>query len=345
MKKIFIIIIIILVALIWYQTIPPQKESELVTIEVERGDNYHVMAEKLQEEGLIRSAYIFKVYIYLNRPDSLQAGLYELDKNWSIKKITEVLGSGATSNNEVVFVTIPEGRNLKHAAGRVAAVINSEEDEILSVWNSEEFINEVIEKYDFINEEVKNNKIIYPLEGYLFPDTYELLNVNVSPQYVAFRMLDKMNVIYRRYQSEIEAHEFSFHEILTLASIVEHEAILDEDRPKVASVFFNRLDINWRLESCATLGYAIGEWKINYSNRDQEVDHPYNTYKYFGLPPGPGNMPGEKSIQAVLNPADTNYRFFRANVCDETDNKTYFSKTLDEHRRKPFEENFDLSCY
>ncbi len=345
MKQIIAIVLIIFIVFAWFQTTPTQSESEMVTIEIVRGDNYHKISEKLYEKELIRSELAFKAFLYFKRPDTLQAGYYTLDKSWSLNKIIATLADGPQTSNDVVYVTIPEGRNLRHAAGRVAAVINHDEDEIFDVWTSAEFVDEVIEKYDFINDDVRNDKIVYTLEGYLFPDTYELLHVNVAPEYVAFRMLDKMDVVYKRYQDEIEAHELSFHEILTLASIVEHEAILDEDRAKIASVFYNRLDINMRLQSCATLGYALGEWKINYSNRDQEVDHPYNTYKYFGLPPGPGNMPGEKSIQAVLEPADTNYRYFRANVCDETDNKTYFSKTHTEHQRKPYEENFDLSCY
>ncbi len=343
MKHIIFALLVVLLVFAWYQTTPPQNESEIIAVEVEPGDRYYTISEKLKEAGLIRSELAFKAYLYFNNPETLQAGFYMLDKSWSINRIIEEFEKGPEKSDEVVNVTIPEGRNMRQAAERVASVIIKDKDAILDVWTSDSFVDDVINKYDFVTEDVKDEEISYALEGYFFPDTYELLNIHVSPSYVAIRFLDKMERIYERYEAEITAHEFSFHEILTLASLVEHEAILDEDRPKVASVFFNRLDVNMRLESCATLGYALGEWKVHYSSRDQEVDHPYNTYKYFGLPPGPGNMPGEKSIQAVLEPAETDYKFFRANVCDPDDQKTYFSRTLDEHRAKGREFNFD--CY
>ena len=124
------------------------------------------------------------------------------------------------------------------------------------------------------------------------------------------------------------------HEILTLASIVEHEAILEEDRPKIAKVFLNRLDMGMKLQSCATIGYAINEWKLTYTNSDLAVDSLYNTYKYYGLPVGPGGMPSEASIKAVIYPDDNDYLYFLANVFDSNSKQTYYSKTYAEHQQK-----------
>ncbi len=344
MKYIIGIIGLLIIGMVfaWYQTTPPTRSSEKVDVIIEKGDNYHVLAEKLKAENVIRSELLFKAYLRLNLPDSLQACRYELDRSWTYSEIVTAIEKDCNFSDEVVNVTIPEGRTLTRAAAIVADVIVADADEILQVWTSEEFIDEVIEKYDFANDSIKNNDIVYALEGYLFPSTYELLNVNVSPEYVAFRMLDQTARIYEKYAAEIADHQFSFHEILTLASIVEHEGILDEDLPKIASVFYNRLSINMPLQSCATLGYALGEWKAVYTGADTQVDHPYNTYINRGLPPGPGNMPGERSIMAVLNPATTNYYYFLANVCDSDDNQTYFSRTLSEHEQK--RSQFDLSC-
>ena len=149
---------------------------------------------------------------------------------------------------------------------------------------------------------------------------------------ITYKMLDKMDEVLSKYKNDIK--DYSIHEILTLASIVEHEAILDEDRPKIARVFLNRLDTGMKLQSCATLGYAINEWKLTYTNSDFAVDSLYNTYKYYGLPVGPGGMAGEESIKAVIYPDDNDYLYFLANVFDANSNKTYYSKTYSEHQQK-----------
>lgn len=147
-------------------------------------------------------------------------------------------------------------------------------------------------------------------------------------------MLDKMDEVLSKYKEEISNSKFNVHEILTLASIVEHEAILDSDRPMIAGVFINRLDKSMKLQSCATVGYAINEWKLSYNYKDLQTDSPYNTYFYEGLPIGPGNMPGELSIEAVLRPTKHDYYYFLANVNDKDSKKTYYSKTYSEHRQK-----------
>ena len=117
---------------------------------------------------------------------------------------------------------------------------------------------------------------------------------------------------------------------LTLASIVTMEVQNGDDQKMVASVFYNRLDANMKFQSCATLGYAIGEWKLIYSESDKQVDSPYNTYMYAGFPPGPGNNAGEESIKAAIYPAESDYYYFMADVCGESP-VTHFAKTYKEH--------------
>ncbi len=334
--KQFIIVIILLGGILFYAwrlTTPPQSKSEMVEVVIEKGDNYFVIADKLLDNGLIRSESAFKAYLKLNPPKTLQACTYQLDKSWTIKQIIDELEKTCTTNNDVVYVTIPEGKHLKQVAEIVAKTINYTADEIMEVWTSEEFVDEVIEKYDFVTEGVKKENVRYSLEGYLFPAKYELLNKDVDPKYVAFRMLDQMDKIYQKYQADFESSKYSFHQLLTMASIVEYEAILDDDRPIIAGVFYNRLNYNMRFQSCATLGYALNEWKLIYSISDTETNHPYNTYQNNGFPPGPGGMPGEKSIVAALNPTNTEYLYFQANVCDTSDSKTYFAKNYIEHNQ------------
>ena len=343
-KKTVIVMIAILVMVPWfmfrYNTSPVSKEEDRVVFNVPSNATYSTLGQKLEDEELIRSEFYYKALVRVLSPERLEACNYTLDRNMGTLKIIEVLERGCDSSSTAVRITIPEGRNLNQIAEIASNVTTNTKEEILNVWNSDEFVNESIEKYDFLTNDIKASNVIYPLEGYLFPSTYELANENVSPKNIANRMLDQMGVIYNRYKEDIDASGMTFHEVLTLASIVEYEAILDEDRPVVSSVFHNRLDSGWRLESCATLGYALGEWKSQYSTSDTQVDHPYNTYQNSNLPPGPGGMPSEASINAALNPESTDYMFFLANVCDPNDNKTYFSRTNSEHNEKARQFNF-----
>lgn len=344
--KSVIVMVAILIMVPWfmfrYNTSPTSKEDSLVVFEVPENSTYSTLGSKLEESDLIRSEFYYKVLVRLMNPTKLEVCKYNLDKSMGTVKIIEVLERGCQSSSESVMLRVPEGRNLNQIAEIAANVTTNSKEDVMKVWTSDEFVDEVIEKYEFINNDVKNQNIIYSLEGYLFPSTYELLNENVSPRNIAFRMLDQMNVIYNRYKEDIDASGLSFHEVLTLASIVEYEAILDEDRPIVSGVFHNRLNIGMKFQSCATLGYALGEWKSVYSIADTKVDHPYNTYQNDNLPPGPGGMPGEASIKAALNPSDTNYLYFFANVCDTSDNKTYFSENYNERNRKL--RQFNFSC-
>ena len=333
MKKIIGIVLVLLIAYGWHLTTPPQKESEEVNVIINKGDNYYTIVDQLLEKGLIRSELVFKIHLRLNPPKTLQACQFTLDRSWTIKQILAALERECTANSDVVRITVPEGRHLLQVAEIAATVTNNSVEDIMAVWTSEEFVAQVIEKYEFATDDMKGTNIRYSLEGYLFPSTYELLNEDVTPRYIAFRMLDQMERIYNLYLDDIEASNYSFHQLLTMASLVEYEAILDEDRLIIAGVFYNRLRINMRLESCATLGYALNEWKLFYTTADTEVQHPYNTYQNLGFPPGPGGMPGQKSIRAAIQPATTEYYYFQGNVCDTTDNKTYFAKTLNEHER------------
>lgn len=343
MKKIVIsltsaIIIIFLILLLYIYSISAvTKNSSKVTLEIAENSTYYSIASLLKENNLIRSELSYKIYIKLNKPNNLQAGKYELDSNMNLDEIIKTL-----ENNEIVIehgptFLISEGKHITDVAYMISTVSNLNENDLLEYWSNDTVLDELINKYWFITDEVKNSKLRYNLEGYFFPATYEIASKDVSSSYVTYMMLDKTNEILSKYKTEIENSNFSVHEILTLASIVENEAILSSDRPKIARVFLNRLNNDMPLQSCATIGYAINEWKLTYTFSDLSVDSPYNTYKYLGLPVGPGNMPGEDSIKAVLYPDDNDYLYFLANVYDSSDNKTYYSRTYFEHQQKCLE--------
>lgn len=315
------------------ETMAVSRDNTKIEFVIEKGDTYLNIAPILKENNLIKSEFFYKLYIKLTNPKEIQAGKYELSESMSVKDMIKTLEKGNTYNPNIVKFTIPEGKHMVDVSKIISSVTDYTEDELLTFWNSEEFINKVINKYWFITNEIIQDGIRYPLEGYFFPDTYEIDKTNLIEN-ITYKMLDRMDAVLTEYKSDILKSDYSVHNLLTLASIVEHEAILDEDRSIIASVFYNRLNNSMKLQSCATIGYAIDEWKLTYSKIDLEVDSPYNTYVYAGLPIGPGNMMGKKSIEATIYPSETEYFYFLANVCDTSSKKTYFSKTYDEHLEK-----------
>ena len=325
-----------------YQVSPISKDDTEIIFEVPQGSTFSTIGSKLEEAGLIRSSTFYKIYIKIFTPSTLEAGKYKLNKNMDLHEIIKALESGSKYNPDAVMLTIPEGKNMEQIATIVSENTNISKEDFLATVNDEDLIDELIQKYWFLTDDIKNKDIRYALEGYLFPSTYELQNKDVDSEYIILKMLDQMGKVLDSYKEQIEESEYSVHELLTMASLVEYEAILDEDRPLVASVFYNRLARGQKLQSCATLGYALGEFKLTYTYQDMQIDSPYNTYYYKGLPIGPGCMPSKESIDAAINPATSDYYYFMANVCDPENQKTYFSKTYEEHQAKI---NKYLTCF
>ena len=307
------------------------KDSFEVKITIPKESTYLSISNLLKENNLIRSESFYKIYNKIFKPNNLKAGIYTLNRNMNVKEIVDTLEGNVKS--EEITITIPEGKHIEEVAEIISSKINMSKEDILLYWQNEEVLNSLIDKYWFLTDVIKKEGIRYSLEGYFFPDTYSILKESKIED-ITYKMLDKMDEVLSKYKEEISNSKFNVHEILTLASIVEHEAILDSDRPMIAGVFINRLDKSMKLQSCATVGYAINEWKLSYNYKDLQTDSPYNTYFYEGLPIGPGNMPGELSIEAVLRPTKHDYYYFLANVNDKDSKKTYYSKTYSEHRQK-----------
>lgn len=307
------------------------KDSFEVKITIPKESTYLSISSLLKENNLIRSESFYKIYIKIFKPNNLKAGIYTLNRNMNVKEIVDTLEGNVKS--EEITITISEGKHIEEVAEIISSKINMSKEDILLYWQNEEVLNSLIDKYWFLTDVIKKEGIRYSLEGYFFPDTYSILKESKIED-ITYKMLDKMDEVLSKYKEEISNSKFNVHEILTLASIVEHEAILDSDRPMIAGVFINRLDKSMKLQSCATVGYAINEWKLSYDYSDLQTDSPYNTYFYEGLPIGPGNMPGELSIEAVLRPTKHDYYYFLANVNDKDSKKTYYSKTYSEHRQK-----------
>ncbi len=310
---------------------PVSSGDESIIFEVRQGSSITSAADKLQDEGLVRNALAFRIHTRLENYTNLQAGYYELSPSMSSEEIAKKIFSGDAVFPDAVTVTFPEGKTIDEMAKILADATEGSPDEILGVWESEDFLDWAIENYWFVTDAVKNPDLKYALNGYFFPSTYQFKNKDVTGSEAGKVMLDQMEKVLSKYREDMKNSPLTPHQVLTMASIVEYEAIFDEDRPIVSGVFYNRLEIDMRLQSCATLQMALGVHKQIYSAADMRVDSPYNTYLVNGLPIGPGNSPGEPSIAAALNPQEHDYYYFLSDIYG--DNKTYYSSTYEEHRR------------
>lgn len=340
-SKIILIFVVLLVLAVvavagfsmWYKSSlkPVQKESEKKIITILGGSGVGKIAQQLQEEGIIKDANAFKIYCKLNDNIAMQAGKYELDKNMSVEEIINKLKQGNIVD-ETVKITFLEGKNMRWIAQTIAKNTDNTEEDVYNLLDDEEYIDSIIEKYWFIDDEIKDEDIYYSLEGYLYPDTYILTDKTEDVKTIFTKMLDKMDSVLTPFKEEIENGDYSVHELLSLASVVELEAKNDEDRAEVAGVFYNRLDRKMALQSDVTTYYAI---KVDMNERDltsSELSkkNPYNTRSTSmagKLPVGPICMVSKTSIEAAIKPKDTKAIFF---VSDKN-GKIYFSKTNSEH--------------
>ncbi|HSQ33469.1 MAG TPA: endolytic transglycosylase MltG, partial [Peptostreptococcaceae bacterium] len=248
---------------------------------------------------------------------------YLIDQSSSNKEILDLLSSGK-GHDIGIKVTIPEGYTTKEIVNLlVSKNLGNKEIYDKLIKNPSEFSNE----FTFL----KNLKSI---EGYLYPETY-YFEKNLSEKEILSRMIKRFDKIYtEKFEERQKELGVDLDYIITLASIVEKEAVLDKDRPIIASVFYNRLEIDMALQSDATLQYAFPERKERVMYKDLEIESPYNSYKNKGLPPTPIACPGVKSIESTLYPDNTNYLYFVANIDKSND----YSSTYKEHL-KHVEEN------
>lgn len=310
------------------------NNDDVIALEVSNGSTYLSLASDLKEKKLIKSEFFYKLYIKLHNPKDLKMGRYELSQNMGVKEIINVLKGGSSYNPNSIKLTFKEGINMRKIVSIITENTNNKADDIYNLLKNEEYLNELINEYWFITEDIKNKDIYYSLEGYLFPNTYEFMNKDTDIKEIFKKMLDNMELQLEPYKIEIENSKYSIHQLLTLASIIELEAANTSDRAKVAGVFYNRLENNWSLGSDVTTYYAVG---IDMNERDlyQSELNDYNAYntrssKMAGkLPVGPICIPSIESIKAVIEPENNNYFYFVA----DKNKKTYFSTSASEHNK------------
>lgn len=287
-------------------------------VRVPQGMAANQIVTLLHDEGIIENPTLFRIVVKLERAEkSLQAGSYLLGPQMKPLEIIEQLRSGRVQTERVV---IPEGFDIKQIAQVLADRGLADRDRFIELASDASLI---------YGETIPVDSPLASLEGYLYPDTY-YFNEGQSEEDLIGQMVDRFIAVA---QAEIvpllEDSEFSLHEVVTLASIVEKEIMVDHERPVVASVYLNRLAIDMPLQADPTVRYVTPEERPQVLYRDLEIDSPYNTYRYRGLPPGPIASPGLASMLAVLNPANTDYFFF----VSRRDGTHEFTKTYSDHLR------------
>ncbi|WP_157886486.1 endolytic transglycosylase MltG [Planococcus versutus] len=309
---------------------PVDPDSEkIITVEVPIGSNLDSISALLEENKVIEDARVYKYYVKFKNESEFQAGTYDLLPSMTLDEITESLKSGKVYREPLYTINVPEGITLVEIAENVIAKnTDYTAEEFLEKVNNPEYVAELMVKYpELLTDEILAEDVKFPLEGYLFPATYPIFDEDPSLTVLIEQMLNTTQANVLQYQSVLEELEKSPHWLVTFASLLEEEATAQSDRETIASVFYNRLADEMPLQTDPTVIYAMGKHKERLFNKDYEYEDPYSTYQNKGLPPGPIANAGLSSIQAVLDPADTQYFYFLA----DKEGINHFAKTYDEH--------------
>ena len=308
--------------------VDPDSE-EVINIDVPIGSNLDSIAALLEDNGLIKDARIYKYYVKFQNESSFQAGSYGLTQAMTLDEITESLKTGKVYHEPLFTINVPEGLTLVEIGERVIEPnTDYTAEEFIAQVQDEAYIDELMVKYpELLTEEIKGEDVKFALEGYLFPATYPIYEEDPSLTLLIEQMLDATKANIEPYQAVLQEQELTPHWLLTFASLLEEEATSMSDRQTIASVFYNRLDVDMPLQTDPTVIYAMGEHKDRLFNSDYEYEDPYSTYTNQGLPPGPIAASGASSIEAVLNPNQTEYLFFLA----DSEGNNYFSTTYEQH--------------
>ncbi|MBU1034743.1 endolytic transglycosylase MltG [Patescibacteria group bacterium] len=297
----------------------PLPDAPRVRIEISEGSNVSQVASLLQDKGLISSAFKYRIFAHWDElAKKPRAGEYDISVGTSYQQIARILATGPERNE--ISITIIEGWTIYDIQKKL-------EDLGVDVVPSDFLAERFADEFDFLKDLPEGAS----LEGYLFPDTYRVWKDQLPDGLLRRQLLEFMSKT-SGFGQEASKQGRSLSDVVTLASIIEKEARHDEDRPIVAGVFMNRLNIGMAMQSDATLNYVIMSGRDRLTSADLEHDSPYNSYRNKGLPPGPIANPGMASLEAALNPAKTDFWYFLT----DSSGKTLFAKTLEEHSRNRY---------
>ena len=321
------VVLAFIIGLIIYSFSPITKNNEEVIFVIEPGTSKVDIIDDLKESNLIKSKIAAYGLVFIGN-NNLQAGKYQLNRNMSLTDIINKIELGDTYR-KTFTITFVEGKRLTYYVGQIAEKLEVDDEEVLKTISDKEYLKGLINKYWFLTDEILNDELYYPLEGYLYPSTYEFFS-DSTIESVLEKMLDTTSSKLNNYKEKIEASEMSVHEILAMASIIELEAVSKNDRQTVSQVIYSRLAKNWSLGMDVTSYYGVKKDMSEALTRsDINDNNPYNTRptNKLGLPVGPICNPSIESVDAVFNPTNTNYMYFYADI------KTgivYFAETTEE---------------
>lgn len=300
----------------------PEEDRTIVNkfVEIPKGSNTETIGNILKEEGLISNVVYFRILAKIKGLDAtFQYGEYTFNTGMSEEEIMEILATQG-EKREVVSFTIPEGFSLEQIGDRLDARDIVLKSDFMSAVENGKY------GYEFLDSIPDRN---LKLQGYLFPATYEVYT-DATAEDIVSTMLEKFDQVFKdEYYPVMEKNGMTLDQIITIASIIEKEVKVPEERPLVSGVIYNRLEINMNLQMCSTIMYVLDVPRDRVFYRDLEIESPYNTYKNAGLPLGPIANPGEASIIAALYPDDNNYLYFV--LTDPEVGSHEFNVTLEGH--------------
>ncbi|RXI99958.1 endolytic transglycosylase MltG [Anaerobacillus alkaliphilus] len=302
--------------------------DELIDVHIPIGSTGTRIGNILEENGLIKNASFFRYYIKYKNESGFQAGDYQLSKSMTMDDMIAALKEGTVYQEYALSFTIPEGRWLESILNTISEETNHTIEALTEKVTDREYLEGLISKYSILTEDILDERLRWPLEGYLFPARYDFVEENPSIEDILETMLKRTEQIVGKYFEDLEESEYTIHEIMTLASIIEGEAQRTEDRYKISGVLYNRLKINMALQVDPTIAYAHGQHFSRTLYEHLDIDSPYNTYRYAGIPIGPINNPGEASIKAALQPEDHKNLYFYA----DSEGNVHYSETFQQHQ-------------
>ncbi|MBR0136941.1 MAG: endolytic transglycosylase MltG [Erysipelotrichaceae bacterium] len=312
---------------------PVSNDPTPIAFTVEENSTVYDVIGDLYQQKLIQSETYGKIYVKLHNIDRLIAGNFQLSKSMSLAEIMNHLSDESNAVVDQVRVTIVDGDWAKDVAETLAEATDLNAEDILEKWNDINYISKLIDKYECLTDDILNSEYHVYLEGYLAPETYYFYK-NTTIEQATEKLLDQTEAIYQKYKDKINQiikenpAINSFHDLVTLASIVQYEGASTDDIYMIAGVLYNRLADGWKLQCSATVCYALYDRSSQKAcETNEDINSPYNTYKVAGLPIGPICNPYEVALMAVIEPQQNDYYYF----CADKYGNVYYARTLEEH--------------
>ncbi len=343
-KRVILIILVVTASMLIFlgvyiqrQLMPVGNSKQQKEIVIPQGASVKQIGSILEENGLIHSHQFFYYYAKLTGKDNLKATTYQLSNSMTLNEILAILEKGNAYNPDAISITFKEGINMREIARLIADNTNNTYDDVIAKANDSTYLSKLKEKYWFITNRIDNDELYYKLEGYLFPDTYILQDKDVTVEYIFDKMLEQMSKNLEPYR-EFSYDKLDIHDYLSLASMLEKEGLNDDDRTKMANVFYNRIDKGMSLGSDVTTRYANKLDTYEALTIEQfNMKSPYNTRLTDGsmngkLPVGPICTISTGSLKAAFYPEKGNFLYFISNI--NTKETFFFDNENDFYNKK-----------